>query len=443
MNQSSANASFLVNTSVASAVNALAGLVTGVAIARLLGPEDRGYLAAIVFLPGLLAPLGMLSIPEALTYHVSKNRNKSKKLLKASLLSSICFSILSISIVLISIRYFKDQDRSTGHIEIVFALMFVPLNSIMSIITSYYKGMMDSKMMNAMRIIPPLAYLLSIAFIIIITGNMTVEKVIFSQVFGLLIGALLSFNIEFMKSDEHCELSDVYKLISTGAKFHVGQSLTLFRRNCDRFLVISLLTPSSVGIFVVGLMISRVPMALFVESMTSLLFPRVSSANELHTKTDLMAESFRISCVIAALIIPITFIVGVLTVKTIFGNAYIEIISILPLFSLASGLDSVRNLIVVSLQGVSDWKIRFFSEGSQIIFLSTTAYMSRVETITEFLMIWIAVSFATLLMTVFAYSWIYNTSIYIWWPFTVKTLSRAGNFVKLLFNSSAKLWRTK
>src|SRR5207245_11440479 len=48
----------------------LVGILTGSLVARLLLPEGRGALAAVLFWPQLLAGIGFLSIGVAVTYRI-------------------------------------------------------------------------------------------------------------------------------------------------------------------------------------------------------------------------------------------------------------------------------------------------------------------------------------------------------------------------------------
>src|SRR5207245_11091588 len=48
----------------------LLGILTGSLVARLLLPEGRGALAAVLFWPQLLAGIGFLSLGEAVTYRI-------------------------------------------------------------------------------------------------------------------------------------------------------------------------------------------------------------------------------------------------------------------------------------------------------------------------------------------------------------------------------------
>jgi O-antigen/teichoic acid export membrane protein len=51
-------------------------VVTGVIVARTLGPEDRGYLALIFLVPGILQQVGTLGLPLATTYFIASDRSR-------------------------------------------------------------------------------------------------------------------------------------------------------------------------------------------------------------------------------------------------------------------------------------------------------------------------------------------------------------------------------
>ena len=49
--------------------------MSGVIAVRMLGPENRGYLALLVLVPLIVAKLGGLGIPLAVTYHMARDRS--------------------------------------------------------------------------------------------------------------------------------------------------------------------------------------------------------------------------------------------------------------------------------------------------------------------------------------------------------------------------------
>src|SRR5262245_4416797 len=51
-------------------------IVSGVLAARILGVQDRGYLALLVLFPSVLAQIGSLGLPLAATFELSRDRSR-------------------------------------------------------------------------------------------------------------------------------------------------------------------------------------------------------------------------------------------------------------------------------------------------------------------------------------------------------------------------------
>ena len=57
-------------------------VVTGVLVARTLGPEDRGYLALVFLVPVILQQVGTLGLPLATTYYIAGDRRRERAVLR-------------------------------------------------------------------------------------------------------------------------------------------------------------------------------------------------------------------------------------------------------------------------------------------------------------------------------------------------------------------------
>ena len=58
-------------------------LLSGVVVARALGPTDRGYLALLALVPVLLWQLGSLGLPVATTYFVAQDPSRRREVSRA------------------------------------------------------------------------------------------------------------------------------------------------------------------------------------------------------------------------------------------------------------------------------------------------------------------------------------------------------------------------
>src|ERR671930_819821 len=60
-------------------------VVTGPLLARMLGPDGRGYLAALILWPLVITQLGNLGIPSSLTYSIARDPSASRGLARLGL----------------------------------------------------------------------------------------------------------------------------------------------------------------------------------------------------------------------------------------------------------------------------------------------------------------------------------------------------------------------
>ena len=55
-------------------------IVSGVLVARSLGPEDRGYLALLIVISGVFALAGTLGLPSAVTYYIARDPADARRI---------------------------------------------------------------------------------------------------------------------------------------------------------------------------------------------------------------------------------------------------------------------------------------------------------------------------------------------------------------------------
>ena len=55
-------------------------IVSGVLVARSLGPEDRGYLALLIVISAVCALAGTLGLPSAVTYYIAREPSQARRI---------------------------------------------------------------------------------------------------------------------------------------------------------------------------------------------------------------------------------------------------------------------------------------------------------------------------------------------------------------------------
>ncbi|HSE05616.1 MAG TPA: hypothetical protein VLK35_15820, partial [Methylomirabilota bacterium] len=93
-------------------------VVTGVLLARMLGPDGRGYLAALILWPLVITQLGNLGIPSALTYSIARDPLSSRAIARLGLSFAIPQALLLTAFqalwLLLILNGDPDEVRTAG-----------------------------------------------------------------------------------------------------------------------------------------------------------------------------------------------------------------------------------------------------------------------------------------------------------------------------------------
>src|SRR2546426_8502326 len=104
----------------------LLGILTGSLVARLLLPEGRGALAAVLFWPQLLAGIGFLSLGEAVTYRIGILPERESLIRASSFWPALAMSVVILAggYLLIPFLFWGGPARPLALAP--FFLLFIP-----------------------------------------------------------------------------------------------------------------------------------------------------------------------------------------------------------------------------------------------------------------------------------------------------------------------------
>ena len=136
------------------------GIVTGVMVARWLGPVGRGELAAIQMWPSAIATIAMIGLPEALVYFSAKHPSQSREFLVTAVLTALVilpiFAALGYALMpfLLSMQSDHVVQGARGY------LWLLPIYALVGLPHQALRGIQDFRLWNALRIVPALLWLL-------------------------------------------------------------------------------------------------------------------------------------------------------------------------------------------------------------------------------------------------------------------------------------------
>src|SRR4051812_30853910 len=84
-------------------------LASGILAARLLGPDDRGHLAVLVLIPSLIAQLGGLGLPLAVTHFVARDDRTSRQVAAAlwrpALIQTLVLTAIHAAVLVVVVHF--------------------------------------------------------------------------------------------------------------------------------------------------------------------------------------------------------------------------------------------------------------------------------------------------------------------------------------------------
>ena len=191
----------MVGTFATTGVIQLVQAVIGVLLARILGPADRGELAAVILWPTLLTVIGSIGIAQSSTYHAAR----------ASRLGLVVGSTLVIiavdSMLLVALGWvilplaLGGHDPQVVHDGQLFLTAFVPLNLLVVSMLSILNGNHQFAWFQSLRLVLIGATALGIG-LLAATGQMTVASAACAYVAANFVTAALALAVTFRPPGE-------------------------------------------------------------------------------------------------------------------------------------------------------------------------------------------------------------------------------------------------
>ena len=146
-------------------ITILCGVGSGVTLARSLGPDSRGDLAAALLWPNLLVLFADMGLGFAFAYGAAKWRERLDDLWTLSLLIGTVLGVIAVLTGLVLLPRLAGNLSAGGHLGMKIALCSVPF-----ILTAGYQallllGMQHVAAYNAFRVIGPLSNLVTVALV--------------------------------------------------------------------------------------------------------------------------------------------------------------------------------------------------------------------------------------------------------------------------------------
>jgi len=254
-------------------------LASSILLSRLLGPDGKGHLIAVVTLPGMLVAVGSFGLPSAVNYFAGRG-SSMKSLIRATLIFT---AVLSFALVGVAWIFLPQLEASIWRLApdnlVRVILLTVPLAMLAAFAGSILYGRQAVRVYNLIQI--ALAAV-SLGSVVILVGVLRLGvnggvagTVIVSVLMAI---AVMVATIRLGRTSTGGAPASLRAMTSYGARLYPGSFSGYFSYRADTLIIQALMLPAAaLGSY--GQAVTIAELVFYVpDSITTIFLPRVAGS---------------------------------------------------------------------------------------------------------------------------------------------------------------------
>jgi len=334
----------------------LFGAASGTLTARLLHPDGRGALAAIILWPQLVATIGLLSLNEATTFRIGADPDQRPRTMGAALSLASALAAISSILAYYSLPFLLGAAKEPlVSIARVYALTFIPFNYLSLVTLSRVHGSRKFLRYNVLRVLPTalnITGLIALAYLHQISAAAAaVTNAVANVAFGLLCAVLI---LPLGIGLPHWQ--DARSLLRRCFSFHPSAVLILISFYADQMLLLRMVDNRAIGLYAVALTVASTVLAAVTSAFQVVLFPTLASRGPSEQNGALVARSIRHAMAILLSISAVLAVLAPFVIAFFFGAAYRAATPVCWILLGAYSLVALKTVCIQLLRGIGEGK---------------------------------------------------------------------------------------
>ena len=328
----------------------LLGIASGALVARLLGVDGRGTLAAIVLWPSVVTYAGDLGGPLAVTYFAATRRAERTRLAQVALGTALAQSAILVAVGVPVVLVGLAGYRAEVVLGLVMLAGFVPLNLATRYLNALHQGSESFGRFNAVRIAVSGSYVAGVVGLFIMGSRgvgPVVVLVLVSNVVALCIAIGGCSRAELRPALEAGLIRDIF---GYGLRGHLGNLSPVDSMQLDLAAVVILLGASDAGLYSVA-----ASAALVVRSQAGAIglvtLPAVAAARTHQDRLVVVERLFRLGFVLTVGLAVMVVVTAPWAVRLIYGQAFGPAVPLVQVLGVGIVAASLRQVLGDGLRG--------------------------------------------------------------------------------------------
>ena len=328
-------------------------IVSGVLVARSLGPEDRGYLALLIVVSGVFALAGMLGLPTAVTYYIARDPAHARRI--ASSLAWV--GVLQVGAVFVlqaaALVALVASDPQHVRTAAAISLLLSPGILALSFGVAILQGQRRFTAFNLLRILPSTAYVVGVVIVYALNATSLVLFMALWAAVNLIGGFFaLAFAVRGLPKQADEEPGPSRKqMVKFGLKAMLGGLSPVDAVRLDQAVVGLFLSPVTLGYYVVGQAFSVLPRVV-AASVGMVGYPQVAAERDRPAARRAMWKFFFLGLTLSGLVVVTLELMAGELISLLFGDDFTEATTIAQILLLASLFMAGRRVLTDGVNGL-------------------------------------------------------------------------------------------
>ena len=327
-------------------------MVSGPILARMLGLEGRGQLAALILWPIVIAQLGSLGLPLAITYFIAQRRASVRSITRAALSFAIPQTLLLMAlhgaVLLLVLRGESSSVRLAG----IATMAIVPAFLAREYGLAMLQGRQRFAAFNTLRVLPTVVYAGGVAALFVVDAGSILAVVLVMITANAALGAitLLTGLWAAGGADTAVGSADLREMLRFGLRGLFGSVSPIESFRLDQMVLAIFLTPAALGLYVVGLAFTNLP-RFIGQSVGLVAYPSVAARTDRAAARRSMWGFFWVTVAMNVSLILLLLLTTGRLVPFFFGDEFRDAVRITQILLLGVIFSSARRALVDGMRG--------------------------------------------------------------------------------------------
>jgi O-antigen/teichoic acid export membrane protein len=328
-------------------------VVTGVLLARELGPHSRGELAAVLLWPSILAAVGSMGLAESATFHAARSTSSPGELLGSvaalAIVQAAALGAIGLLVIPHVLGHYGSRTVQLGEGY----LAVVPLNLLTLSLMGILNGRRQFGAFHTLRLLVFVA-LVSGLVALALFDRLRVSTVTIVYLGANLLTACTAMYLTWRSGISHVRFSSktARRLFGFGLRSHTSSVSSVLNQRLDQLLISVFLAPVKLGLYVVATTMTSA-VSLIGWSIAMVALPTIAEADGTHERE---AVARRFIALTLFLSVAVTFPLLLLTPMLLglfFGDSFRAVSTVARVLLVATVFLSVNRTLEAALQGAA------------------------------------------------------------------------------------------